>query len=1660
MDVTLREHRTTVWVARPCRRPVRPHAIFWGVLALLFLWVSNVHADATTYSSNKRSLRVGVLLLDSTGYNWSTTPPSVLPGGAENPDPHLFHIADSRADVKPANWEFVNPLAPKTVTTDIWNRWSRPGTGRDPGHPYRIGQQVAKNMACYWEVSLTNTSLEELLQFDLLFVTNHRTVYLTPADREKLRNLVDAGGVVWFEDCGRMKFHPLGPFFLEQVQFTSGGGNGAPSVHVPTHPILTNPHALSFEEIAELGDANYRNGRAIASIAPGSILPNEAPVLERPNPSVLVNVVGNTAVRSASGEALPYIAAGNYGAGAVVVTAGDSGCDINDYCGGINAGFGGNSGAFCGPNLTAARTADLKFLYNVVAWGSANNAYRRNNRRSGASLETVGAPLLDGFAARGTAIDPAVSSSTAPLLIRGLVVVAGQTVATAGAGSSVLRAYVAQPSGAAGDRGIPDLMLGNPWDEVWRVALPGGKPSSPIAASIHTGGPVPLDVVFVTLSDGTLVRVPVEFRDSAGNLLPSPPVDSNPPIALEGTGAYARTAYAVAPAPVFFENRVYVVEPDGMLRCVDARSMQTLWWSHTEVQSPKLTPTGTPALGVSRQDAVLGAAGRPGQLFAARSGGNTNDIMLYVPVVDEDLNASVLSYFLGTRHEVVRIDDGASGNYRTRVALDTNAPATNRQFVAVGDPRFLLPRVRIYDNDSAMAAGLPSTSLTGVFRTDGSGIVEVRDSTGGVPTANPRPIVSVDYDVVYVTSSQVPPGLGDSNGARTGQPLTFPRWTGSTADRSGLDTVSLTRDDDLFLSLRQSNDTYGARVSWLVSISEQFGLGTTRFRQSIGFIDSDSPVNAKVDKTDVTDLPTLRNRLVFNGPISASISATVAPNWEGLTNIEPIGSPIVANTGTSYALYSATSGANGGTVSVLVAVKAGDPVVLSLPEAYNPAFPVTVRQFNIMTWPGSGGNVPQTLTAILPAVGNDAVSSSLQLSGDPKRGRIVVTDMRHPSGARFSATQSFVVTYTPSGTQSPLTVVLTPMPVLPGGTTTGDEGSVRVIGGNYNPVLWYYVLPGRPTAGPTLSGGHVYLVVDANLVAVDADPSENDPGVRPGFGEQVMGVAGSLVDAGTGTPVPIGVNHVRWVRSMGSAAVGAPVVGDGVVAVNTIAGTRAYQAATTLVADSKRLIEVAADGSAVWTLDSSVGERVAGGELPVFDPTQPTGILNPPATGRTTFARKELSKPSAVRKLSGSDYLIADTGNHRVLRVDRSGRIRWEMSRMNDVFGILSSGDPITLDSPTDVRLYFQETVDPSAPAGAPIGYEVHYLVADSGNYRVVEVVDYFDRNGAYRTIGGRKAEQVVVWVSRTKSKEGRPLRFVSAQRVITTNNGIAGIPLLVAVVANTSAAGTEGVDSDFAGGSVVRLDYRPYNTWFTLRNLAGNVLPPAVWPAQGMPVGSGFPWAPVAGNVLASENARNGLVETTLNEMVLPNGRVRRVNGPTYFEQLTLPGPTGLRQVSLICDSEGVWQLEPDATGRRLVTWSFEQSHYDQLNTVPAFGENSLESRLAVGAGVAVGAPSLPRLRPTSVRRLFNGNYLITNSWSGPCGWFVDGLFHGEVFEVEPLFLTGGVAAGGRFGGFAAPKIRPIRNANPALNRNQQSMGSTSSNTSLIEQPLSADRP
>lgn len=1596
---------------------------------------SHARAAAYSYSATRRVFKVGNLIIPSAGF--------------ENPDPFVFYFADSRLDLKPLNWEFVNPLAPKTVTPDVWERWSNPATGRDPGRPYTLGQNVTKNMAAYWEVNLSRASIEELLQYDLLFISHRQDFGFTAEDREKLRKLVDAGGIVWIENSGGMRIVAGGEFFLPQLQFagTAPGAPGGPVVNAPHHPLLNTPYRLTYDEIASLGDKNYGNYHIHSRFNAN----------QPPDPSVLINIVGNSAAGG-----LPYIAGGSYGSGAVIATSSGSGSDINDYAGGTNPrGVGGNSGAYSGPNLQAARSEDLKFVYNLVAWSGASNTERRNARRTASSFDAVGAPLVERFTFLSPLVPPAsrVVSPSAPLIVKEVAFVTGVV-----AGKPVLRAYDMQPSrdldnDGNPDEGVPDLAQGAPYDEIWRAELtsksPGGSvyPSAPSFATLGTAEGVD-EAVFVTLDDGSLVAFRA-FPNNNGILLPTNALAyTNPPSGGSG-GTYSQS---IAPSPVFYEGRIYVSQPDGIVRCVEASTGKTLHW--TAETSQPYAVTGSPTVGFTRYQPPLAGP------RSAGAANNALDLVLYQPVRDTGSGSGgrILPFWLGVRNEIVT-QQGGNGIYNTR-AMGQGGPHKYRVANAVAgspdSPTFTNPKVRIYDNLPAFLAGAesgffqPTDPNNPISEVGQITVARKPGSTGPIPS---NIIVTADYDVMYI-SAKGNPGITGS-GARPSNEVLQTRGEGIGG--AGLSTLALSPEDLLLYAAAEKVTGASEYLTSIYATNEQAILGGTktlwRFTLHAGY--GFNPT-VQVNGTNVADAPVLTNALRFsvNWPrIDQAETINDPAKTEVLRDVVPAGAPIVTNDGITYVLANArpeafdgSASPNGPSVAVLMAFKTNNEVVLNI-GAMAPGTPVTVTQADLLN-PGS------TVT----------LAQGTQFVVDAARGKIRITSFQPTDrvGPAASASQSFVVSATLAGQTAPVVQVHRPL-YQGGGVNYGDD---------YTPLLWYYVLPGRvdPGSSPTLYGDHIFFLgrmgtnpsVPSSVIAVDADPSSNDPAVQRA--RQVSAVVATLDNKKQA------LNHVRWVRSLGVNAV-ALTGTQGALLVNSDQGPLAFEDAITLIADGKRVVEAKPDGSAAWTLDSTVKYTTAGGETPIF---LGNGIANPPAAGRIVEERRSISRPSTVRRLSASDLMIADTGNNRVVRVDRGGKVLWELERINDSFNILASGDPITLNGPTDVHFWTVYSYN----GGVISGYEAHYLVADAGNFRLVEVVDYYDQQGniiadVNPTVpGNQPGERVLVWTTRMHSKEGRRLRFQSVERFLAPRQDpggtVYGVPYIVAVVGNLRATGADSTaTSDFTGGALVQVTYKPYNTRFLLKDANGNVIGPEV------------PWQPGT-PATATEPADNGLIAAAVDDLILPDNSVKRITRPLYFQQITLPDGTAQgKKAYLLCDADGVYLIEPrQVNGKvlRFVTWAFTQEDYNLINGVDS-GGNVRNFRADPDLGfvndgrlqfpqATVDPNTLPRFLPSSVRRLGSGNYLITNSFTGSSPLFggamafnsppqAGGQFLGEVLEIKP---TGN--KGGTFAEFSVPKIvretitvrDSMGNSNPVGVRNRQQMGDIS-NTGILEQPLFADR-
>ena len=554
------------------------------LLSLLTAWTIFLSAPAAragvyTYGASQRTVNAGVLLNGAYA-------------AARNDDPYPFYILSQRPDVRPYGWNLVNPLAPKSASSDISTKWG-----------YTLGQPVLPGMAAYWEVRLNDVTAADLAQYDVLLLNlSQANEQFTAADAEKLRRYVDGGGVLWIEQSrAGGTTDPTGPLFspLGNLTFTNSGGtialNGAPA----RPPILTTPYALSEQEIVTLG--YNQNGQW--SHTGGS--PLLQPIL------------------TAGGSSLSV---GTLGAGTVVASSTQCANAINNYANGA----AGNSGAFCGLNYAAAPSGDLKLLCNIIASSGAGPHEHQNAHQQGGSANSLTAAVLSwtyplmGTAA-GTATSPVINGNIA------YVVDAG----------GVLHAFDTNPaedldSDGNPDDGVPDFSQGKPYDELWQVTGLGDFVSAPtVAFDPGTGGGGKM-AVFVETKDGKVH----EYNASVSG--PGTGTTLTLPAAANAPGS-SPTSYSAAtgpaPAPTVYEGRVYAGQPTASLYVYDlitgsdANFVVNIDATQNSAASLAEFVTAPPSVGIQTE---------------SQRGADTNDIVAYVTT-----NHGLYTVFCGARGEAL-----------------------------------------------------------------------------------------------------------------------------------------------------------------------------------------------------------------------------------------------------------------------------------------------------------------------------------------------------------------------------------------------------------------------------------------------------------------------------------------------------------------------------------------------------------------------------------------------------------------------------------------------------------------------------------------------------------------------------------------------------------------------------------------------------------------------------------------------------------------------------------------------------------------------------------------------------------------------------------------------------------------------------------------------
>jgi len=465
----------------------------------------------------------------------------------------------------------------------------------------------------------------------------------------------------------------------------------------------------------------------------------------------------------------------------------------------------------------------------------------------------------------------------------------------------------------------------------------------------------------------------------------------------------------------------------------------------------------------------------------------------------------------------------------------------------------------------------------------------------------------------------------------------------------------------------------------------------------------------------------------------------------GLSDPRPVGSPAVAGDMVYFAVNEGDKGQG-----FILAFKADPVFSVHLPEQAEPGT-VRVKQYDTMNPSVDpfdlGGGAAQ-----------DDVRPNATYIVDYDSGKVTILNFQG-GGHYLSAAQDLILEYKPVGSDTIQTALIEAFNPAP-----GDK---------WNNLVWFVKLPRAVTSSSVVMGDILYVgCEDGRLVSMDV--------VKIGRGK--TGPAERIKWEAVAPPPP--GKPMAWaepVMGVGNPILAAVAGSHGMLAVATAEGVTVLHNPVTLIADGDRLVEMDAGGRVAWSCDSTV-------ELAYT--TTGAGAAAMPVLG---LVKVPFNRPAVARRAPSGGIVVADTGNNRVVYIDGGGNVLWQITTFEDPEPnqLLPAGSPLSLNRPKDVSMWaVNEPVDPS-DLSKPSFPAYHYLIADSGNYRVLEVVARRDPNtGLYRN--------ELDWTTKTLA-EGKKYEYASARSIYgPATSG----PALVCVVTN-EVSDAQGV---CPGGALIKI--------------------------------------------------------------------------------------------------------------------------------------------------------------------------------------------------------------------------------------------------------------
>ncbi|MCW5937833.1 MAG: hypothetical protein KIT11_11070 [Fimbriimonadaceae bacterium] len=1280
----------------------------------------------TNYARQTVNVRAGVVVLESQLTN----------GVPSNAVPHVWYQLGQDLNVRPAKWAFSSPLAQTVLGTEQFNRWR----AIDVNTP-AVGTRLTKADAPYWEVLLSSTDDAALARYDVLLLPlsgnapNAGGIQLTPVERDRLRRFVDQGGILWVDVINDSGFSPgldlANPVPLP-FKFSTPGSTGLDANL--DHPLLRFPNGFTIAELLQARNPFTANFFMTSPIDAADLGPADTFLRWIPPDSFrltpVAGTLGNTSLRA--------VAEGSIGEGHVVVSTLGISANLNK---GFNPAFSNvlqtNRGfRSFSPVADPGFRAAAKFAVNLISLGGDSRTSNSGSRRSGSTSVDVTAPLLRRF--DDSQQGGSFQLGDAPALVEGRVVVAKE---------GRVYVYDAKPDRDLDGDGNPDDGLPDPIgvdaDLLWYSQVLGTRVSAPTIVT-SPNSPLGGTQIWVTDNDSNVSVFPLQPTGGPlSNVAPAttiqPPNGSVPnpsgpyaPTVQEGIAIITDSAQSNLGQTV---GRLWAIDVDRLERLTTTNDWQI-------TNSQRLSePSAAPAIGyIPIQDAsggmdrVVYSVAQPGTGVQPRP-------------------ASLASTWLGARGEVP-IRRELNGNTMT---ITTRASYNGLPIYLDTNPRYPSLGLKV---TILKPTGEPFTAAEMAQTFDGT-VTENPKGTLQMGLRATRPVYDYDGRQTQTTADDVQwrldysvdwgqagSGFGqtaydnyirgnieipdDQNFARRiiGSPAIGP--TGAVFVLASHTTGA---QSATFYAFREDR---GRGEFSMLSRYDVYGAVTYSLNGASGQADSFPIPPVVSDEDDIVLKTPLRNFL--NQPLQ---------NWKF------VGGPVVKGDNV-FAIASPVKRifGNDSPTAVLFCFRADPPTATFEIEGTDNSFQIVQPDLSLSTDKAT----PEQFSVL------NQGQFTVEPIPNSTRSRVILTNLASATKGRLrdSINLSMPIIVRRGGSTD---TVVEPEALADNGRLIAGRSA-----GRWTPLQWYSVFNGYNVVAPPQVAGETLYMGGASIfaglltsgfgfpipsrgliTAIAANVSANDEFLRPNSTRPWNNQLYSVIIADPGNPFrDIRVaNAFKWPQFAGIESlddlrirvlqaaldekdVTNVAVGDGSLAATGEGSLYVFSKADFIVADSGRISRFDPAGNPLWSTDQTF---VTGQEAS----TGPAGVAQP------------LSEPTRAYPAGENDLWVVDTGNNRVVKMDASARELRSISefRIDSQFrpnGLPEQGAPsgslpgesTKLKRPKDVIAFdtFERRAD--IPFSNPQDYEIwrHVLIADSGNFRVVELVDRFISDAAGRNLG------------------------------------------------------------------------------------------------------------------------------------------------------------------------------------------------------------------------------------------------------------------------------------------------------------------------------------